>query len=327
VDNFAGASQGSVYFDYVLDHNSAKQVFLFRSTAGGTNWTKVAQLGFAAGGAQVAIGTNHEVFVVWKEITNGGTTLKFTLSKSSNLGTNFSAPVDILTNNFAGYDLQLTRSNSSDPGDYFSTPITPVLSVNPVTSHLYLVYHDKPSGASGDKADIFFLQSTNGGTNWSAPIRVNSDSTTNDQWEPAITVKPDGTKLFIAWYDRRNDIASNSLIQTYGVFASLPVTGTSSFATNFPISTVTFPPAFAGTTRTNAGQFDPAYPPDYGQQDPRCCQSFQGTYASHVGEYEGAASDNAYVYYTWSDNRNTVSFHGQSRNQPDIRFVRVSWPH
>src|SRR6266851_6867166 len=132
VDNFAGASQGSVYLDYVLDHDSAKLVFLFRSTPGGTNWTKVAQLGFAAGGAQVAIGTNHEVYVVWKEITNGGTSLKFTLSKSTNLGTNFSAPVDILTNNFAGYDLQLTRSNSSDPSDYFSTPITPVLSVNPV---------------------------------------------------------------------------------------------------------------------------------------------------------------------------------------------------
>ena len=61
--------------------------------------------------------------------------------------------------------------------------------------------------------------------------------------------------------------------------------------------------------------------------DPRCCTAFQGTYASHVGEYEAAVSDNDYVYYTWSDNRNAATFHGQSRNEPNVRFVRVSWPH
>ena len=139
-------------------------------------------------------------------------------------------------------------------------------------------------------------------------------------------MKPDGTKLFIAWYDRRNDTASNSLLQTYGVFANLPVTGASSFATNFAISTVTFPPAFAGITMTNLGQYDPAYPPNVDATDARCCTAFLGTYASHVGEYDGAASDNSYVYYTWSDNRNTASFHSQTRNQADVRFIRVSWP-
>ncbi len=32
---------------------------------------------------------------------------------------------------------------------------------------------------------------------------------------PVLAVKPDGTQLFMAWYDRRND-ANNSLIEVYG---------------------------------------------------------------------------------------------------------------
>ena len=39
----------------------------------------------------------------------------------------------------------------------------------------------------------------------------------------AMTVKPDGTKLFMAWYDRRNDPTNNALIQIYGVFVTLPL--------------------------------------------------------------------------------------------------------
>ena len=93
-----------------------------------------------------------------------------------------------------------------------------------------MVYHAQSTNVP-DEPNIYFVQSTNASVNWDLPIKVNSDATTSDHWQSAITVKPDGTKLFIAWYDRRNDPASNSLIQTYGVFANLPITGTNSFAT------------------------------------------------------------------------------------------------
>lgn len=66
--------------------------------------------------------------------------------------------------------------------------------------------------AANDKADVFFTRSTNRGTNWTSPLRVNTDSTTNDQWMPVLAVKPDGTQLFMAWYDRRGD-TNNSLMQ------------------------------------------------------------------------------------------------------------------
>jgi hypothetical protein len=147
-------------------------------------------------------------------------------------------------------------------------------------------------------------------------------------------VKPDGSRIFIAWYDRRNDPSSNSLIQTYGVFAKLPITNASQFATNFPISTVMFPPAFTGTNKVD-GTYDPTYPPNFNDDDPnncffidpdKGCKMFCGIYAGHMGDYDVAASDNDYVYYTWGDNRNTCVFHGQTRPEANVRFVRISWP-
>lgn len=241
--------------------------------------------------------------------------------------TNFIATNQLLCVNPAIFGT-LTRSSPGSTDDEFRAGgQLPQVAANPANGHLYYVYPDRPTNST-DKSDIFFIQSTNGGTNWSAPIRANSDSGTNDQWQPVMTVKPDGTKLFIAWYDRREDTASNSLIRTYGIFADLPITGTNNFATNFPISTVAFPPVFTGTTMTNLNEFDLAYPPRY-RNDGTNCPTFFGAYAGHMGDYDTAVSDNTYVYYTWSDKRNkfTNSVSGVIRNQADIRFIKVSWPH
>jgi hypothetical protein len=319
VDNFHGQGQGNVYLAYYLTN----KIVVYRSGPGGVTWQYSTNLGTSAFGAQVAVGPTHEVYLVWRRLTESFSSI-FDISKSTNLGTNFSDAIPFLTNNFPGFDLGLRRSNTSPPEDSFRTPILAILAANPVTNHLYVVYNDTPPNVSTN-AGIYFIQSMNGGTNWSSPIQVNSDNTTTDQWQPVITVKPDGTKVFIAWYDRRNDPATNSLIQTFGVFADLPIAGTNSFVTNFPISAVQFPPVFTGTNRA-PGSYDPAYPPSF--DDPnRCCESFGGAYAGHMGDYDAAVSDNVYVYYVWGDNRDLSSATIMTRKQPNVRFIRLSWPH
>jgi hypothetical protein len=153
--------------------------------------------------------------------------------------------------------------------------------------------------ASGDKADIFFAQSSNGGTTWTTPIKVNNDTTTNDQWQPALAVTPDGTHIFITWYDRRNDTA-NSLIDRFGVIGSISGS-TVTFGSNFQITT-----ADAGKTTTSfpavVGQ-DPAIVSDY------------------MGDYDVATADNSFFYTTWGDNRLSDASH---TNQPDVRFEKIS---
>ncbi len=198
--------------------------------------------------------------------------------------------------------------------------------VNPANGDFCSAYYDQPAGGT-NRPNIYLRQLTNG-VDWSDAIQVNVEpgGVATDQRQPAITVKPDGTKLFVAWYDRRDDPTNQSLVRMYGAFATLQVTSTSAFATNFAISTVTFPPVFSGT-HTDAGEYDPVYPPFL---DPSlgCVPGwFNGTFSGYMGDYDRAFSDTKYVYYTWGDNRNTTTNHGLTRNQADVRFIRVSWPH
>lgn len=194
--------------------------------------------------------------------------------------------------------------------------------------------------AGNDKADIFLTCLTNRGTNWSTPLRVNTDAGTNDQWMPVLCVKPDGTQLFMAWYDRRND-TNNSLIEVYGRFGTIATNGGISFGSEFVITTTNSPPVFAGTLPDNMeiGRYDPVYqradvnlhwhyaewpePPSPPQTDLNV--TFSG-YIRHVGEYNGAWAAGQHVYLTWTDYRLVSVGTVYGRNQSDVRFVRLPWP-
>jgi hypothetical protein len=88
----------------------------------------------------------------------------------------------------------------------------------------YLVLSDNRNGtAASTNTDVFFFRSTNGGSSWVGPTRVNDDRSVppavgrgcgtgptcngnfgNDQWFPWIDLNEDGT-LAVAFYDRRED--------------------------------------------------------------------------------------------------------------------------
>lgn len=86
----------------------------------------------------------------------------------------------------------------------------PALAVSPLVNPMgffdvYMVFPADPDNPGGpDEGDIYFTRSPDGGNTWIAPIRVNSDPTLNDQFQPWIAVKPNGW-IDVAWYDRRND--------------------------------------------------------------------------------------------------------------------------
>lgn len=189
---------------------------------------------------------------------------------------------------------------------------------------LYYVYHDIPATGT-NRPNIYLIQSTNSGTNWDPPRQVNVEpgGTPTDQWQPVLAVKPDGTQLFVAWYDRQNDPTNHSLIDVYGSFVTLPL-GTNVSA-NFRISTVSFPPIFTGTNQV-LGTYDPTYPEEIHETDPRHCTDFFGNYANHMGDYDTAVADDNYVFYTWSDKRTRSRAGSVARQQADIRLVRLPWP-
>ena len=65
---------------------------------------------------------------------------------------------------------------------------------------VHLVYAQH--GAGADAGDVYYIRSTDGGATFSAPFKLNSDSTTRPQWQPNISVSPTGT-LLATWYDGR----------------------------------------------------------------------------------------------------------------------------
>ena len=71
-----------------------------------------------------------------------------------------------------------------------------------------------------DKADVFLAKSTDSGSTWSK-VKVNDDATTNDQWQPALAVTPDGSRVGVFWYDRRLDANNDGNIDRYGVIGNV----------------------------------------------------------------------------------------------------------
>ena len=111
-----------------------------------------------------------------------------------------------------------------------------VIEVSPTNpQEVYIVYAEA-SAASGDEGDIFFIRSTDGGQNWSAPLRVNDDATLNDQVMPWIDVKPNGT-IDVTWYDRRNDPSDLD----WDVYIAMSTDGGNSFTPNMQINDVSAP--------------------------------------------------------------------------------------
>jgi len=65
-------------------------------------------------------------------------------------------------------------------------------------------------GTGSDSADIYYIRSTDMGQTFSAPVKLNTDTTSRPNWQPSLSISPSGT-LFAVWYDARESTSC-----TYG---------------------------------------------------------------------------------------------------------------
>jgi hypothetical protein len=296
VDNYRGPGFGNVYLAWTRffpSDGSHSQIMFTRSTDDGLSWgpdggvpiTPAAlsswdHLNTKVEGTSVTVGPDHAVYVFWYD-TRGPAS--FLMRKSTDFGMTFGPEVTVTTLQNPTADLGI--------GGFRTLPFFQA-AVNPANGAIYVVYHDDPSGS--DRADVYFRQSLDGGATWSDAVRVNDDSTTNDQWSPALAVTPDGKHVGVFWYDRRLD-PNDNLIDRYGAIGT--VSG----------STITFGPNFRVT--------DTSFPPVYGQDS--------GLDPTYMGDYDQAVADNRYFYATWGDNRLANPNYPPHVNQPDVRFAKI----
>lgn len=105
------------------------------------------------------------------------------------------------------------------PGQSFRNLTIPIMAVGPGgdLNVVYAEYHptSDPDDADGLHADIMLIRSELMGLplTWSAPVVVNQDATSADQFQPYVAVNPDG-QIETTYFDRRHD-PGNFFIDTY----------------------------------------------------------------------------------------------------------------
>ena len=320
------------------------------STNGGTNWDAGSVLSSSGRGPDICIRSNGTVYVFslmkgppnyiqYSWLVPGGSWQgPVTLSAHSGSTALYS------TNGNGSGDPK--RSNSATNCDYFVSNAFPRAAVNCVQDRIYVVYPDLPSTTNGnDHGDIFIQEAIpagDGSLSWSGEVKVNRDNTGTDQWNPAITVNPAGTELFVGYYSRQDDSVTNSFIKAYGARARLDngSPGASFVLTNatfdsapISISTNAFAPLFAGTQPTNGWLFDPVWPQEgmYLDTTASFCASpgvFDGgTLATYVhfmaDDYTWASSDATFFYYAWCDRSETYNSWTNTRPDVNIRLGKV----
>jgi len=173
-------------------------ILLTKSTNDGVNWSSPVQVSSGGGvqGSDPAIGPNGEVYVVW--LGGNATNDIVYFNKSTNGGTSFGIEANIAQG--ASPNITISSSGVTFPS------IDCDISGGPRNGYLYTVWCDSRNG----DPDIFLIRSSNGGTNWSAPLRVNDDAIGNGKLQcwPWISVNEQGN-IAILYYDSRNSTSTN----------------------------------------------------------------------------------------------------------------------
>jgi|GEM_PF-3551471 len=177
--DFSGGTAGSVAPKTINDNPN------------GTDWANVPD---------VVVASDGTIYVSWinVDVTNPlakpGTLM---LDRSTDNGVTFGTDRAVLGITALPKWLHTAAGlNDAWAGSY------PVIGVHPSRpAEIYMAYAAAGT-AVGDEGDIYFIRSTDRGATWSAPLRVNTDATTNDQFHPVMAVARNG-RIDLAWYDKR----------------------------------------------------------------------------------------------------------------------------
>jgi hypothetical protein len=202
--------------------------------------------------------------------------------KSTNGGVSFATPVKVAST-FGSFEVAVPADASRQLLIYASAGAYSVTGTN----NVYVVWNDL-SGDSGCtsgggpgtsatstcKTRIFFSRSTNGGTTWSAPVKLNNQTGLNDQFFPWMVVDPTNGKLAVTYYDTVGD----STRKTVNVYYQSSTDGGQTWSTPFKVTTAT-------TNETTSGS-------DSGNQ---------------FGDYTNLDGLNGTFFPSWTDRRSGAS--------------------
>jgi hypothetical protein len=255
-DTTNSAFAGRIYLEYGEPQSTTRVIKVKRSIDHGATWSAPVVVSDAYGNiGAVAIGPGGELYVSWAGDSGSQTSGPILFDKSTNGGVSFGTDItavpamiyianDPLFRRSSIHSMAVDRSNG------------------PYRGNIYIAFSDLRNG----DPDILLVRSTNGGTTWSAPIRVNDDPAGSgaDQWAQGLAVDPLG-RVIVTFSDRRRYVGT----ERYEVWGAISRDGGQTFDSNFLI----------GDTPSDV------------------------TSNTFLGDYDGVAATATRLYATWADQR------------------------
>lgn len=276
VDNSASSPfEGNLYAAWT-DFGGVNEgnIVVSRSTDAGLTWSGVTNISSSISGfhqgVHIQTASNGDVFAFYT-IYPGGTVQDepaYGMSTSTDGGANWSSGTTIISNTRG------VRSTGVGKGGIrnASFPVSAIdISGGPRDGYMYMVWPNigVPGVNTGTEIDVYIIRSTDGGDNWSAPIRVNQQNGDGKKhFLPWITCDPVTGNLSVIFYDDRNVGASE-----VEVFVANSLDGGLTWE-DFKVSDVSSTPA-----------------------------PIPGLATGYMGDYLAIAARNSQVYPVWTDNR------------------------
>ena len=256
-----------------------------RSTNLGVSWTTTfGPVANTTPGNMIAVGPNGNI--------QGGTVSFVTITGSNPAPSTY----NFYKSNDGGATFTLVGPNAISPG-YVGTLNTqsrlvinnartrpyPMIAMDnsygPHRGRLYCVYASNVPAGNGNKPDILCQYSDDQGATWSSSVTVNDNSSPelSDQWYPAIWCVKETGRLYIKWYDTRENPATYQV----NVYASYSDDGGVTFAPNQKLTTQawTYPTPACGANQN-------CYRGDYDAITANTKASFSVWYDGRSGNYQ-----------------------------------------
>ena len=198
VDKKSGSSYENRSYCAWTDFGGANNynAVLRYSTNFGQSWSSSINLSSSLSsylnqGVNIQTGPNGEVYATWAvyidgSVSSGEDGIGF--AKSTNGGVTWSAPSYAYQATNFGIRGYLSSKNSIRVSSFPSMAVD--RSGGPNNGNIYITWSQRGVSPAGSDPDIVLVKSTNGGTSWSSPVRVNDDPLNNgkDQYYSWCTV-------------------------------------------------------------------------------------------------------------------------------------------
>jgi hypothetical protein len=198
IDKIDGPGIGHIYAFWTSYYSVCEPGFFTRSTDGGGSFEDCLTIPNDPSWGTLAVGPGSELYI------GGSIGSDFLVAKS----TNAQDSSQIVTWSMAtvvNLDGSISFGEGPNPGGLLGQTLIAVdTSGGSYQGNVYLLCSvDRYSNA--DPLDVMFARSTNGGVNWSSPIKINDDPGTSAyQWFGTMSVAPNG-RIDVVWLDTRDN--------------------------------------------------------------------------------------------------------------------------